>query len=136
VNIKVWGLKHGAYYIENTETKKKYNKHKNVENLGFVIKVEHKSIFHGGDWAYDVTGRKTNPLAEEEIDVAFLGIGAYLRLYGPDSRVAAVDKRPKNIVLMHIPPTINLEELPEEEKKTISKTTVFKSPMEIRSFTD
>jgi L-ascorbate metabolism protein UlaG (beta-lactamase superfamily) len=134
MEIKVWRLKHSAYYIESEETKRKYNKHKNVQNLGFTIKIDHKKIFHGGDWAYDGRGGKTNPLEMEKIDVAFLGIGAYLRLYGPDSRIIDESKKPKDIVLMHIPPAINIEELTEEEKKTISATTVFKSPMEIKHF--
>ena len=136
VNIKVWRLKHGPFYMEDPETGRKYNKHKDVENLGFVIEVDHKRIFHGGDWGYAGRGKKANPLEEEEIDVAFLGMGAYWRLYGPDSRVIAEDTKPGHIVLMHIPTTFNLEELPEEEKKMISKTTVFRSPMEIKRITD
>lgn len=134
IRLKVWRLKHSTYYIESEETKKKYNKHKNVQNLGFTIEIEHKKVFHGGDWAYDGRGRKINPLKEEEFDIAFLGIGAYMRLYGPGSRAIDEAKRPANIVLMHIPPSINFEELTEEEQKTISTTTVFRSPMEIKRF--
>jgi L-ascorbate metabolism protein UlaG (beta-lactamase superfamily) len=134
MEIKVWRLKHSVYYIESEETKRKYNKHENVQNLGFTIEIDHKKIFHSGDWAYDRRGGKTNPLEDEKIDVAFLGIGAYLRLYGTDSRRNDKSKKPENIVLMHIPPAINIEELTEEEKKTISATTVFKSPMEIKHF--
>jgi len=132
--IKVWRLKHSAYYLESETTKKRYNKHKNVQNLGFTIEIEHKRIFHGGDWAYDGRGRKTNPLKKEKIDVAFLGGGAYLRLFGPASTAIDEYKKPENIVLMHIPPNINIEELPEEEKKVISMATVFKSPMEVKCF--
>jgi L-ascorbate metabolism protein UlaG (beta-lactamase superfamily) len=134
MTIKVWRLKHSAYYKESEETKRKYNKHKNVQNLGFTLEIDHNKIFHGGDWAYDGRGGKTNPLEEEKIDIAFLCIGAYLRLYGPDSGMINESKKPENIVLMHIPPAINIEELTEEEKKTISATTVFKSPMEIKHF--
>jgi len=59
--------------------------------------------------------------------------GTYLRLYDPDNRVIDESKKPKNIVLS-IPPAVRLEDLTEEEQKTISATTVFKSPMEIKSF--
>jgi L-ascorbate metabolism protein UlaG (beta-lactamase superfamily) len=134
MEIKVWRLAHSSYYIESEETRQKYNKHENVQNLGFTIEIDHKKIFHGGDWAYDDAGRNTNPLEEEKNYLAFLGIGAYLRLYGPDGRIIDESKKPENIVLMHIPPAINIEELTEEEKKTISATTVFKSPMEIKRF--
>lgn len=134
LSIQVWMLKHGAYYIENEETKKKYNKHKNVQNLGFTIEVKHQKIFHGGDWAYDGKGRKTNPLEQEKIDVAFLSLGAYLRLYGPHRRMIDESKKPENIVLMHIPSNININELTEEEQKILSATMVFKSPMESKHF--
>ena len=133
VSIKVWRLAHSSYYIENEETKQKYNKHENVQNLGFTIEIDHKEIFHGGDWAYDGTGGKTNPLEDETIDLAFLSGGTYLRLYDPDNRIIDESKKPKNIVLS-IPPAVHLEDLTEEEQKTISATTVFKSPMEIKCF--
>jgi L-ascorbate metabolism protein UlaG (beta-lactamase superfamily) len=136
VGIKVWRLNHSMYYIENEETKQKFNKHENVQNLGFTIEIDHKKIFHGGDWAYSGIGGKTNPLDDGKIDVAFLGIGAFMRLYGPDSRMVDKCGKPENIVLMHIPPTINIDELTEEEKKAISAATVFKSPMDIKGFGD
>jgi L-ascorbate metabolism protein UlaG (beta-lactamase superfamily) len=134
MGIKVWRLKHSSYYIESEETKKKYNKHQNVQNLGFTIELDHKKVFHGGDWAYDGRGRKINPLKEEQIDIAFLGIGAYLMLYGPQGRTIDESKRPENLLLMHIPPGIDFEDLSEEEKETLSMATVFKSPMEIKRF--
>jgi len=133
MSIKVWRLAHSSYFIESEETKQKYNKHENVQNLGFTIEIDHKKIFHGGDWAYDGAGVKTNPLKEEIIDLAFLSGGTYLRLYDPDNKIIDGSKKPKNIVLS-IPPTVHLEELTEEEQKAISATTVFKSQMEIKCF--
>jgi len=130
MEIRVWRLKHSPYYIENEKTKRKYNKHKDVQNLGFTLEIDHMSIFHGGDWGFDGSRGKPNPLREEKVDVAFLGIGAYMRLYGPDRRAGAGARRPEHIILMHKPPAINIEELSEEEKKTLSGTTVFRSSME------
>ncbi len=136
MKIKVWRLTHSAYYIEDKETGKKHNKHENVQNLGFTIEIDHKRIFHGGDWGYEGIGEKRNPLDLEKIDVAFLSIGAYLKLFGPDSRETDGSMKPENIILMHIPPNIDIDELTEEEKKSISAATAFQSRMEIKVLFD
>jgi len=136
IKLQVWKLKHSAFYIESEKTGQKYNKHENVQNLGFTIEIDHKKIFHGGDWGDDGVGENSNPFNEEKIDVAFLSIGAYLRLFGPDSKQVEGFKKPENIVLMHIPPNINIDELTEEEKKTITATTFFTSPMEMKRLGD
>lgn len=133
MSIKVWRLAHSSYYIESEETKQKYNKHENMQNLGFTIEIDHKKIFHGGDWAYDGVRWNTNPLEDEKVDLAFLSGGTYLRLNDPDNRIIDESKMPKNIVLS-IPPSVHLEELTEEEQKAISATTVFRSQMEIKYF--
>jgi len=135
MEIKVWRLAHSPYYIENGETKEKRNKHEHVQNLGFTIEIDQERIFHGGDWGYDGAGEKTNPL-EEKIDLAFLSVGACLRLYEPDSKTIREHRKPGNIILMHLYPAGNLDDLTEEEKKTISGLTIFKSPMESRRFND
>lgn len=135
MGIKVWRLTHAPYYVESEETKQKQNKHENVQNLGFTIEIEDKRIFHGGDWAYYDTGEQTNPL-EEQIDLAFLSVGAYLGLHKPDSKMIRQHKSPKNIVLMHLYPVGEIDDLTEEEKKTIVGVTIFKSQTEIRHFCD
>jgi L-ascorbate metabolism protein UlaG (beta-lactamase superfamily) len=136
MGIKVWRLTHSPYYIESQETRQKRNKHENVQHLGFTIDIDNKQIFHGGDWGYDGTGENLNPLEAETIDVAFLSVEAYLRLYHPDRKLIDEHQKPKNIVLMHLYPPGNLEDLTQEEKKIISGTTVFKSQMESKHFRD
>lgn len=135
MEIAVWRLIHSPYYIENEETHEKQNKHEHVQNLGFTIEIDRKRIFHGGDWGYADIGEKTNPL-EEKLDLAFLSVEAYLRLYDPASKRFGERKTPKNIVLMHLYPVGNLEDLTEEEKRTISGVTIFKAPMESKHFRD
>lgn len=136
MKIKVWRLTHSAYYIEDKKTGQKYNKHERVQNLGFTIEIDHKRIFHGGDWADDGIGEKRNPLRQEKMDVAFLSIGAYLELFGPDSRNTGGSKKPENVILMHIPPDIHMDELTEEEKRSTLSATVFTTPMEIKVIFD
>lgn len=132
MKIKVWRLTHSAYHIRNAETKQIYNKHEKVQNLGFTIEIDHKKVFHGGDWEYDSRGEKRNPLDQEQIFIAFLGIGAYVMLFGSGKRKTDEFKKPENIILMHMPP--NMDQLTEEEKKSTLLATIFASPMETKVF--
>lgn len=132
MDIKVWRLKHSSYYLVDEETGRKYNRHKNVQNLGFMINIENKKIFHGGDWISDDSRRKTNPLQEEKMDIAFLDIGAFLRLFAPNLRTVDQTTRPGDVFLMHIPPSFSSEELTIEEKELISTAAIFDFPMEIK----
>jgi L-ascorbate metabolism protein UlaG (beta-lactamase superfamily) len=136
IEIKVWGLKHSAYYIESEETGKKYNKHENVQNLSFTIAIDHQKIFHGGDWGVDGMGAEPNPLNVEKIDLAFLDMGAYLALFGPGANRMDESRKPEHVVLMHIPPTVDVDELTEEEKQRISAETSFQTPMQTMEFGD
>ncbi len=134
IGIKVYRLKHSAYYLVNEKTGRKYNKHKDVQNLGFMLEIEGKKIFHGGDWGFEGVRRKYNPLKAAKLDVAFLDIGTYLELYKSENRMMEESGRPEETILMHIPPIFSLEELTEDEQRAISTATIFKLPMEIKYF--
>jgi hypothetical protein len=89
-------------------------------------------IFHGGDWEYDNPREKCNPLEHGKLDTVFLGIGAYLQLFGHKNGKMDESEKPENVILMHIPP--NMDGLTEEEKKSLTSAIVFRSPMEIKVF--
>jgi len=132
MKIKVWGLIHSAYYIRNEETKQIYNKHEKVQNLGFTIEIDDQKVFHGGDWEYDSRGENRNPLDQEQFFITFLGIGAYMRLFGPNNRKTVHFKKPENVILMHMPP--HMDQLTEEYKKSTLETTIFSTSMETKVF--
>jgi L-ascorbate metabolism protein UlaG (beta-lactamase superfamily) len=134
LTVRVWRLMHSPYYEESDESTPRRNKHENVQNLGFTIGIDRKKVFHGGDWECDDGCDNTNPLGEDQIDLAFLSPTAYLRLYGPGTTMLAEHKKPKDIVLMHLYPPGNIGYLTEEEKEAIAGTTVFTSAMETLGF--
>jgi len=104
IPIRAMRLEHSHYMEEDPETGTKRNRHRDIENLGYLINIEGTKIFHCGD---------TNPLNEEEykgyalqeesIDIAFLE-----RMFftsgekGRDIRNSYI--QPEHIVLMHIKP--------------------------------
>lgn len=105
MNIRVLRLEHSHYEKVDPETGAIYNKHQNVENLGFVIEIGDTKLFHCGD---------TNPKNEKEyqifelqnegIDIAFLE-RQFVSVYG-NQCMNKIDEmiKPEYIFLMHIGP--------------------------------
>ncbi|PLW93069.1 MAG: hypothetical protein C0592_07540 [Marinilabiliales bacterium] len=104
--IRVLRLEHSHYEMKDTVSGKMINKHKDIENLGYVFNINGIKFFHCGD---------TNPLNEEEysaysledeeIDIAFverLFFGVY-----QEKAMEMINKfiNPDYIILMHINPS-------------------------------
>lgn len=102
IPIRIVRLEHSHYMIKDSLSGTMVNKHRTIENVGYVFNMNGIKIFHCGD---------TNPLNEEEyatfslnkeeIDIAFLE-----RAFYAHEKTALIDKHidPKNIILMHINP--------------------------------
>jgi len=104
IPIRICRLEHSHYMEEDTINGGKINRHRNIENLGFVLDIDGVKVFHCGD---------TNPLNEKEystfnlqdenIDIAL--VERLFFAYGKAS-VDILNKyiAPKQMVLMHINP--------------------------------
>ena len=105
ISFKVMRLEHSHYMEDDPENGGKRNRHRNIENLGFLFDLNGYKIFHCGD---------TNPLNEEEyqtfalyeenINLAFLD-----RMFISKGKLAMDILNnyiaPRDIVIMHINPT-------------------------------
>lgn len=105
IPIRVLRLEHSHYMEIDSASGEQVNRHRNIENIGFLFNLNDTKIFHCGD---------TNPLNEEEystfklnndsIDIAFLERQFFSR--GEKSIGVLNDYiNPKNIILMHINPS-------------------------------
>jgi len=133
IPIRVMRFEHSHYMEEDSITGKKINRHRNVENLGYLFTVDGITMFHCGD---------TNPLNEkeystfslnkEEIDVAFLERLFYARgAEGMDIINNYIT--PKQIIIMHINP--GNKSLFVNHFKSVESTKVFENKMESISLT-
>ncbi|MCF8373642.1 MAG: MBL fold metallo-hydrolase [Bacteroidales bacterium] len=128
ISIRILRLEHSHYMEEDTIHGGQINRHRDIENLGFVFNVEGIKFFHCGD---------TNPLNEKEyasfklkdaeIDIAFLE-----RLFfskGAES-IAILNKYidPKEMILMHINPAN--QELFSNHFKEVENIKVFERKMD------
>ena len=102
VSVRALGIPHGPYMVTDESTGERVNRHRNTENLGYVVSVGGFSFLHNGD---------ANLLAAEEycrfdlnppgLDVAFLG-GL---LWPPVEAGLETVRRclsPRQVVLMHL----------------------------------
>jgi L-ascorbate metabolism protein UlaG (beta-lactamase superfamily) len=97
IEIRVIGLNHGPYYIEDPLTGRKTDIYKFAEHVGFLIKIDGVSIFHCGDSNSNALEEyKHFKLNEQHLDFAFLGRGF---LYQPKGQ--GVDIMKKYIQAQH-----------------------------------
>jgi L-ascorbate metabolism protein UlaG (beta-lactamase superfamily) len=104
IPVRVMRLEHSHYMEDNPETGGKRNRHRNVENLGFLFNFDGYTIYHCGD---------TNPLNEKEyktfalqnknIDLAFLE-RMFISNGKPSMDILNNYIAPKSMVFMHINP--------------------------------
>lgn len=104
VTVRALGIPHGPYMVKDESTGKMVNRHRNTENLAYVVSIGGQTFLHNGD---------ANLLASEEycrfdlnppgLDVAFLG-GL---LWSPVEAGLETVRRclaPRHGVLMHLHP--------------------------------
>jgi L-ascorbate metabolism protein UlaG (beta-lactamase superfamily) len=103
IKTTVLGLKHGSYW-ETDSTGAKYDRHAQVENLGFVVDLGGCRLFHpGDDNVTDTTLYANLHLRETPMQVAFVTYWAAWARNEPAMNVIKNLIAPGAVVLMHIP---------------------------------
>jgi L-ascorbate metabolism protein UlaG (beta-lactamase superfamily) len=105
IKIRVLRLEHSPYMETDPDTGERWNRHADIENLGFVLDVNGYRIFHTGDTnPWNETEYETYALHRSPIHLAFL---ERLFLFGegyPGIRNIEKHVRPTRIVFMHVGP--------------------------------
>jgi len=137
IRVRVYRLAHGPYMITDPETGSMVNKHRFVQNLGFVFEVDGIKIFHCGDsgprcWDDYEHFR----LDKEDIDIAMLGRGFLASDVGFGIEILRNYIKPEHIVLMHIHPESipYFQNVANQVKQEFPSVTIFESLMESREF--
>jgi L-ascorbate metabolism protein UlaG (beta-lactamase superfamily) len=131
ISVRVMRLEH-SYYMEEDGTGKMINRHRDVENLGYLFDIGGMKVFHCGD---------TNPQNREEysafalqndsIDVAFLErMFAASGMEGMD--IVNQFIQPEHIVFMHIGPA-NRETFLDHFRE-VDNVTIFEEKMDSIKF--
>jgi len=128
IEIRIIRLEHSHYIETDSLTGEQTNRHRDVENVGFLFNINGKKFFHCGDT--NPANRKeyeTFALNQENIDVAF--IERLFFAYG-DETIGTLNNyiSPDRTILMHINPANR--DLFIEYFKQDTSITVFEEKME------
>jgi L-ascorbate metabolism protein UlaG (beta-lactamase superfamily) len=128
IPIRIMRLEHSHYMEEDPNTGTTRNRHRDIENLGYLFNIDGLRIFHCGD---------TNPLNDEEykgyalqeesIDIAFLE-RMFVTSGGKGSNIINNYIQPDHTVFMHIGPG-NREAFVKHFKE-VANVTIFEQKMD------
>ena len=102
VDIRAMRFDHVRHFVTDSVSGKKYNLHRDIENLGYLLSVDGFSIFHSGDDCPSNELQYENySFGKNDIDLAFLD-----RVFLGPGGMDLVNKyiHAKNIVFMHVEP--------------------------------
>ena len=137
IDVRVYRINHGPYYIEDPLTGRKTDIYRFAEHLGFRFTIDGVSFFHCGDSnsnALDEYHRLR--LDNENLDFAFLGRGF---LYQPQGQGVAIMKKyiqAKHYIIMQIQHEDNeyYKEVADAVKPGIPSVKVFEREMETKTY--
>jgi L-ascorbate metabolism protein UlaG (beta-lactamase superfamily) len=133
IGIRVYRLVHGPYYFNDPATGERINRHRNVQNLGFLFDIDGIRIFHCGDSGPAcIEDYRHFRLDREDIDIAFMGRGFMWSEDSPGVEILEELISADHIVLMHIHHDENQRfiDVAGELEDRLPSVTVFQSPLE------
>ena len=137
INVRVLRLAHGPYYDKDSVTGEKINRHRNIQNLGFIFNINGVKIFHCGDSSPScISDYEHFRFDREDIDIAFLGRGF---MWDTDCKGIEILRNyinSKHIILMHIHPDNKKRfiDIAEKMKIEFPSVTVFEKRMETKKY--
>lgn len=136
IGIRVYRLIHGPYYVYDTLSGTRINRHQNIQNLGFLFNINGIKIFHCGDSDPScISDYKSFHLDKEKIDIAFIGSDF---MSAPECEGIDILRdyiNPKHIILMHIQHDQNKKfiDVSEQLKDKFPRVMIFEKKRELKS---
>lgn len=137
IEVRVYRLIHGVYFVTDPNTGEKKNRHKDMQNLGFLFNVDGIKIFHCGDSnPYNIFDYEQFRLDKEEIDIAFLGRGFMWQADSQGVEILRNYIQPKHIILMHIHHDENQKfiDVADEMKHEFPSVMIFEEKMATKEY--
>ena len=136
IDITTIRLKHCAYYMTDENTGEKIDRHRDMQNLGFIINLGNHKMLHIGDCGMESDEEyKHYRIYQENIDIAFLG-SLFWKPF--EQRIEIVNNyiKPQKIVLMHLKKNKKEAyfELKKKYQDKLAPIIIFKHERESREF--
>ena len=123
IKLQIIMTRHGVYLEEDPESGQFVDRHKNTQNLSFLLDIDSNIVFHPGDAGIEYNQDKFEKLFStgDSVDLAFLHTDFLLNEEGRNVTDTLI--RPKIIIPMHLDP-ISFSETISEIKKYYSTILV------------
>ncbi|UCH85075.1 MAG: MBL fold metallo-hydrolase [Candidatus Latescibacterota bacterium] len=127
IDIRIFGIPH-AVYMENG-----VNRHRNVQNVGYVISVGGITVCHTGDAVFDFDHAyiEATGIDEKHIDVLFI---EYFDMGEGTQHLVKDVFKPKHVIAMHIPPS-EVGKMAEKFPSVYPGGVVFEKSMDKKTVT-
>jgi L-ascorbate metabolism protein UlaG (beta-lactamase superfamily) len=133
VTVDVFRLSHSPYFVVDKRTGERRNKHAGIENLGFLLHLGGRTVFHPGDSG--LSSPEEFPAAKMPnagVDVLFAGTVFWGEVKKCEEVVQKII-RPKHIVGMHLAPNANPRRS-TDHRAAYPNFVSFQKPLERRTF--
>lgn len=137
IGVRVYRLVHGPYLDEDPKTGLTIDRHRNIQNLGFLFNVGGVKVFHCGDSSPRcMEDYEHFRLDKEEIDVAIMGRGFLGSPTGPGIEILRDLIKADHIILMHIHHDQNsyFIDVANQVKDEFPSVTIFESLMDSKTY--
>lgn len=130
IRLLVLRFQHSSYFVTDEQTGKKVDRHKNIQNLGYMINIGNYKILHTGDsFLQNIDEYKAYRLDKEKIDIAFFLITP------PIIEVVKNYIKPQNIIMMHLPKDKQMFfNLRDTYQSSLAPITIFTEELEKKDF--
>ena len=136
IQFKAMHTNHGPYFVKDTITGQKYNRHKNVNHIAYLIHLNGVNIMHTGDSHLRSKDEYAQyNLAKDSVDLLFTeSLFWGKKLF--DSRYDIVNNliSPNHIVIMHLQMGDDLSWVSQEMKDAYPTLVFFNEPLQTRIF--
>ncbi len=132
IRVDVFHLAHGRYMIKDPKSGKRINKHRLIENNGYIFDIGGKRIFHSGDSNPDSREFTAFDFLKYQVDIALLD-RVYLGIGKKSIEKLQHIFNPAAIIFMHLGPK-NKQRFIDWFKNN-KLITVFKNKLETRDIT-
>lgn len=137
IGVRIYRLAHGPYLVEDPKTGKSINRHRHVQNLGFLFDLGGFKVFHCGDSSPRcLEDYEHFRLDQEGIDVAIMGRGFLASSTGFGVEILRDLVKAEHLILMHIHHEQNpyYLQMANQVKDEIPSVTIFESRMDSKTF--
>jgi L-ascorbate metabolism protein UlaG (beta-lactamase superfamily) len=134
IGVRAFRLRHSEYVVEDPQTGEKVDRHRNVENLIYLIEIGEAKFLHVGDATLAQNPELFNDGIFEKVDLDIV----FLEYFDWSEETKTILDRwmhPDHVVFMHLPTEAGeIESISQRLERTFSNRVIFDTPLQAEDF--